>query len=69
MALTTTDKIKIQKYLREHAIGDIYYLEMCEAIGKKQRPSNIDFIEYFTEYIINELRKDTKINVKQFMTR
>lgn len=64
MAITAVDKIKINKYLKEHNINDIYYLDMCEAIGKKSKISNGEFITYFTDCIIAEFNKDEKISVK-----
>lgn len=64
MAITATDKVKIKKYLREHALGDIYYLDMCDAIGKKEKISDVEFLDYFTDCVIEELIKDTKINIK-----
>ena len=61
MPITATDKIKINKYIKEHAIGDIYYLDMCEALNKKVKITDIEFLEYFTDYIVNEFKKDSKI--------
>jgi len=64
MAITAIDKIKITKYLNSHSLDDIYYLDMCEAIGKKDKITDVEFLEYFTECIINELRKDSKLSIK-----
>ena len=64
MAITAVDKIKINKYLKEHNINDIYYLEMCEAIGKKCKISNGEFLSYFTDCIISEFNKNEKISSK-----
>lgn len=64
MALTAVDKVKINKYLKEHAIDDIYYLEMCDFLGKRGKISDIEFLEYFTDYTINEFNKDCKISIK-----
>ena len=46
MAITAVDKVKINKYLKEHALGDICYLDMCEAIGKRDKISNVEFLDY-----------------------
>ena len=64
MAITVVDKIKITKYLKEHAIGDIWYQDMCEALGKKINISDLEFLEYFTDCVIKEFSKDEKISVK-----
>ena len=31
MALTSVDKTKISKYLRDHAVEEIYYIDLCDA--------------------------------------
>ena len=64
MAITAIDKIKITKYLNGHSLDDIYYLDMCDAIGKKDKITDVEFLEYFTECVINELRKDSKLSIK-----
>ena len=63
MPITGTDKIKIKKYIKEHAIGDIYYADMCDALNKKVRITDVEFLEYFTDYVVEEFCKDTKIYV------
>ena len=35
MGLTGVDKLKLSKYIKEHAINDMYYLEMCDYLGKR----------------------------------
>lgn len=62
--LTSVDKMKINKYLREHALGDIYYMDMCEAIGKVNKVSDIEFLNYFVDYAVTELSKTSKISMK-----
>lgn len=64
MPITPVDKIKINKYIKENKIGEIYYNEMLEAINKKEKISDLEFLEYFTECVINEFHKDTKISAK-----
>jgi len=64
MPITTVDKLKINKYIKENKVGEIYYNEMCEAIGKKEKISDIEFLEYFTDCVLIEFRKDTKISAK-----
>ena len=61
MAITAVDKIKLNKYLREHAVDDIYYLDMCDALGKRGKISDIEFLEHFTDSAVQELNKDSKI--------
>lgn len=65
MALTPVDKMRITKYLKEHAVDDIYYLDLCDAIGKRGKVSDHEFIEYFTDSVVKEFRKNEKISIKQ----
>ena len=64
MPLTTTDKVKINKYIRENKIGEIYYQEMCDVIGKRGKITDLEFIEYFTDSVLHEFRKNVKISIK-----
>ncbi len=65
MALTALDKMNVQKYIREHALGDIYYGNMRETLGrKKDKVTDLDFLDYFVEFVVNELRKNEKVSVK-----
>ena len=65
MTLTALDKMNVQKYIREHAMGDIYYGNMRDVLGRrKDKVSDLEFLDYFTEYVVNELRKDEKVSVK-----
>ena len=64
MALTSVDKLKIHQHLKEHAVNDIYYLDMCDAIGKRGKITDIEFLEYFTDYTIQEFSKEGKISIK-----
>mgnify|MGYP003293888012 CR=1 FL=1 len=61
MSLTKVDAVKINQYLNQHGIGDIYYQDMVEVLGKKNKPTDTEFLEFFTESIMSELKKDTKI--------
>ena len=65
MALTGVDKVKLNKYLKEHANGDIYYIDMCDYLGKRGKISDVEFLDFFTESAVLEFRKDTKISMKQ----
>ena len=65
MPLTGVDKIKLNKYLKEHATGDIYYIDMCDYLGKRGKITDVEFLEFFTECAVLEFRKDTKISMKQ----
>lgn len=65
MALTALDKMNINKYLREHAMGDIYFGDMRNTLGKRKNSvSDVEFLDYFTEYVAEVFRKDEKISVK-----
>ena len=65
MTLTTVDKIKITNYLKTHAVDDIYYIDLCDAIGKRGKIEDIEFWDYFTDCVAKEFRKDEKISIKQ----
>ena len=58
MAITPVDKIKIIKYLKDNPIGEIYYLDLCNALGKKCRIKDIEFLEFFVDSVIKEFKKD-----------
>ena len=64
MALTAVDKVKINKYLAQHSMDDIYYLDMCDALGKRGKILDVEFLEYFTDSILNGFRKDDKLSSK-----
>ena len=64
MAITLVDSIKITKYFKENPIGEIYYLDLCEAIGKRGKISDMEFLEYFIDCVIKEFRKNDKISIK-----
>lgn len=63
MAITAVDKNKINKYLKEHSIGDLYYLGMCDALGKRGKISDAEFLEYFTDCVVSEFGKSDKISI------
>lgn len=60
MAITAVDKMKLTQYLKSHAVGDIYYLDMCDYLGKRGKISNTEFLDYFTNCVMNEFRKNEK---------
>lgn len=64
MPITTVDKVKINKYLKENNIDELRYLDMCDALGKRGKISDIEFLEYFTDSVINEFHKDSRISTK-----
>lgn len=65
MAFTITEKMKIIKYLKEHAIDDIYYQELCDILNRKGKIKEGEFIDFFTNYIIDQFLKSDKISIKQ----
>lgn len=65
MAITAVDKMKLSQYLKAHAVGDIYYLDMCDYLSKRGKISNTEFLEHFTDCVASEFRKEGKISVKQ----
>jgi len=64
MAITTVDKVKINKFLKEHSVSEFKYLEICDTIGKRGKVSDTEFLEYFTECVIFEFRKSAKLSIK-----
>ena len=64
MPLTGVDKVKLNKYLKEHAIDDIFYFDMCDYLGKRGKIKDFEFIDYFADCVISEFSKDGKISVK-----
>lgn len=62
--LTAVDKLKINKYLKEHSIDDLYYVNLCDAIGKRGKIKDIEFLEYFVEAVLKEFNKEEKISMK-----
>ena len=64
MALSTVDKVKIQNYMKTRPMGGMYYEELLELLGKKQKPKHSEFLEYFTECTLAEFRKNEKIYSK-----
>lgn len=64
MAINAVDKIKIVKYLKENPVGEIYYLDLCDALGKRGKIEDIEFLEFFVESCIKEFNKNVKISMK-----
>ena len=64
MPLTGVDKVKLNRYLKDHAIDDIFYYEMCDYLGKRGKIKDFEFIDYFADCVISEFSKDGKISVK-----
>ena len=65
MPITPVDRIKIAKFMKETPIGKIYYLDLCDTLGKREKISDIEFLEFFTEAVVKEFRKEDKISMKQ----
>ena len=65
MPITPVDRIKIAKFMKETPIGEIYYLDLCDALGKRGKISDVEFLEFFTEAVVKEFRKEDKISMKQ----
>ena len=65
MALKPIEKLNIIKYLNSHAYGDMYYLEMRDLLGRRKNAvSDLDYLEFFTDYVVKEFRKDEKFSNK-----
>ena len=64
MALTGFEKMNIMKYLKEHAMGDIYYGNMRDTLGRRRdKVTDVEFLDYFVEYLASEFRKSDKIYI------
>lgn len=64
MSINAADKIKIIRYLKENAMNNLSYQGMCHAIGTRGKINDVEFLEFFTDYTINEFSKNDKINIK-----
>ncbi len=58
MAITQVDKMKILKFFREKAFGDIYYDDLVEYLGKKSKISDVEFTNFFANYVIDSFNKE-----------
>ncbi len=65
MAITPVDKIKIMNFFKRNPIGEIYYLDLCDALGKRGKISDIEFLEFFVDALVKEFKKEEKISIKQ----
>jgi predicted phosphodiesterase len=65
MAITPVDKIRIMKFFKDNPIGEIYYLDLCDAIGKRGKIKDVEFLEFFVDSVISEFKKSDKISMKQ----
>ena len=64
MALTAFEKMNVNKYLKEHAMGDIYYGNMRDTLGRRRdKVTDVEFLDYFTEFVATEFRKSDKIYI------
>ena len=64
MALTAFEKMSVNKYLKEHAMGDIYYGNMRDTLGRRRdKVTDVEFLDYFTEFVATEFRKSDKIYI------
>lgn len=58
MAITQLDKMKIIKFFRENKMGEIYYEELVEYMGKKSKVTDLEFTYFFANYVEDNLKKD-----------
>lgn len=65
MPITTVDKIKIAKYLKETPIDYLRYAQMCGYLAKKVKIKDDEFLAFFVDSVVNEFRKNGKISIKQ----
>ena len=62
--ISLSDKVKIIRYFRETPISDLNYEVMCHAIGAKGKISYAEFLEYLTDYVVQEFRREDKLPTK-----
>ena len=58
MALSSFEKIKVMKYIRETRNGEIYYSSICRVLEKGRKASYSELIEFFTKYVVDNFNKD-----------
>ncbi len=58
MALSAFEKIKVLKFVRERPMGKIFYYDLCKVLQRKRNANYIEFIEFFTQYSLDNLKKD-----------
>ena len=46
MALTAIDKVKVAKYLNANAISNLCYLDLCDALGKRGKIRDVEFLDH-----------------------
>ncbi len=59
MALSAYEKNSIVKYVKTHALGQIYYLDLCAVLSKGRKASYQELIEFFAAYVLDNLNKNT----------
>lgn len=59
MAITQLDKMKIMKFFRETKMGELYYGDLLEYMGKKSKVTDLEFTEFFVSYIEDNLKKES----------
>lgn len=64
MSISPSDKVKINKYFRDTPINSLNYGAMCHAIGTKGKISYVEFLEYFTDYVVKEFQREDKLPIK-----
>lgn len=62
MAITTVEKIKINKYLKEHTLSEANYFEMCDILNRRGKVSEVEFLEFFTNSVVDAFHKEEKIS-------
>lgn len=60
MALSSLDKMRINKYVKETPVGGVYYSTLCKALKSKKKVSYPELLEFFTKYVIDSLNNDKR---------
>lgn len=62
MAITTVEKIKINKYLKEHTLSEANYFEMCDILNRRGKVSEVELLEFFTNSVVDAFHKEEKLS-------
>ena len=62
MAISSYNRIKIIQYVNDGQLGCLSYPMMLRQLGKGKKPTDEEFLEFFTDQSIENFKKDTIYN-------
>lgn len=65
MLITSVDRIKINKYVRATPENELNYYDLCNTLNKKNKIPYIECLNFFTDCVVEMLRKNEKLDIKQ----